>query len=192
MAWDTERTRQLLLTAAIDDFAARGLAGARVDAIARAAGVNKERIYQYFGDKQGLFEQALLHSLRDMLEATPIDGQGARSIGEWAGRLFDHLHAHPALARLLAWESLERDQPVAAGERLHSCTQKVEALQRVLPQLDAAAAGHLLLTTVTLTASWFSLGNLAGVMFRERPADAERRSALVIQVTAIAHGAAAE
>jgi AcrR family transcriptional regulator len=44
MAWDTERTKALLLAAATEEFSEKGLAGARVDRIAAAAGVNKERI----------------------------------------------------------------------------------------------------------------------------------------------------
>ena len=59
MAWDTERTKRLLLDAATAEFSAYGLAGARIDRIAATAGVNKERIYQYFGKKDELFAQVL-------------------------------------------------------------------------------------------------------------------------------------
>jgi AcrR family transcriptional regulator len=55
MAWDTAKTKRLLLDAAVDEFAAHGPEGARIDRIAAAAGVNKERIYPYFGGKQQLF-----------------------------------------------------------------------------------------------------------------------------------------
>jgi len=50
-----ERTRGLILEAATDEFSARGLGGARVDSIARAAGVNKRMLYHYFGNKEDLF-----------------------------------------------------------------------------------------------------------------------------------------
>ena len=46
-----EATRKKLLTAARREFANRGLAGARVDDIAERAGVNKQLVYHYFGDK---------------------------------------------------------------------------------------------------------------------------------------------
>ncbi|NJP82382.1 helix-turn-helix transcriptional regulator, partial [Streptomyces sp. AA8] len=55
MAWDTARTRQALLDAAVDEFAEHGFDGARIERIGTRAGVNKERIYQYFGNKQRLF-----------------------------------------------------------------------------------------------------------------------------------------
>ncbi|MYW04883.1 helix-turn-helix domain-containing protein [Streptomyces sp. SID3343] len=51
MAWDTARTKQLLLDAAVEEFAEFGPAGARVAKIAKRAGVNQERIHQYFGNK---------------------------------------------------------------------------------------------------------------------------------------------
>src|ERR1700743_4027097 len=48
-------TRQKLLAAARREFAASGLAGARVDEIAARAGVNKQLVYHYFGDKDALY-----------------------------------------------------------------------------------------------------------------------------------------
>lgn len=52
---DPGRTRVQILDAATDEFSARGLGGARVDSIARAAGVNKRMLYHYFGNKEALF-----------------------------------------------------------------------------------------------------------------------------------------
>lgn len=51
--------RGALLRAAIAEFAAQGEAGARTDAIARAAGVNKALLHYYFGTKQALYAAAL-------------------------------------------------------------------------------------------------------------------------------------
>jgi len=45
--------------AAQDEFAAKGLAGARVNVIARESGANKRMIYHYFGSKEGLYQAAL-------------------------------------------------------------------------------------------------------------------------------------
>lgn len=64
MAWDTARTRQLLLDAAVEEFAEHGPEGARVARVATRAGVNKERIYQYFGNKQKLFVAVLESELQ--------------------------------------------------------------------------------------------------------------------------------
>ena len=48
-------TRKKLLSAARREFAKSGLAGARVDEIAARAGVNKQLLYHYFGDKDALY-----------------------------------------------------------------------------------------------------------------------------------------
>lgn len=53
---DAERTRAALLDAALEEFAAKGLAGARVSEIADRAGVNKQLISYYFGGKEGLYQ----------------------------------------------------------------------------------------------------------------------------------------
>ncbi|HEY3483203.1 MAG TPA: TetR family transcriptional regulator, partial [Streptomyces sp.] len=48
---DAAETKRRLLAAATEEFAERGIAGARVDRIAAAAGCNKAMIYSYFGSK---------------------------------------------------------------------------------------------------------------------------------------------
>lgn len=53
---DPERTRQALLDAALTEFAAKGIAGARVSEIAARAGVNKQLISYHFDGKQGLYD----------------------------------------------------------------------------------------------------------------------------------------
>lgn len=50
-------TRTRIFEAATREFSEKGFAGARIDIIAREAGINKQRIYAYFGDKEGLFVQ---------------------------------------------------------------------------------------------------------------------------------------
>jgi len=52
-------TRQRILDAAAREFAANGLAGARTEAIASAAGVNKALLYYYFDSKDALYRAAL-------------------------------------------------------------------------------------------------------------------------------------
>src|SRR5208283_3726401 len=54
-----ERTRERILSAALKEFAANGFAGARVDAIARRAAINKRMLYHYFGNKEHLFREVL-------------------------------------------------------------------------------------------------------------------------------------
>ena len=67
-------TRRKILDAAVDEFAAHGYAGARVDRIAAAAGVNKRMIYHHFGSKLGAFEAAL----SDQVSGVDLTGKLAR------------------------------------------------------------------------------------------------------------------
>jgi TetR/AcrR family transcriptional regulator len=54
-----EQTRKAILGAAIAEFSAHGLSGARTEAIAEAAGANKALLYYYFKSKNGLYEAAI-------------------------------------------------------------------------------------------------------------------------------------
>src|SRR5258708_1798726 len=60
---DLNRTRRLLMKAALTEFAAKGFAGARTDAIARKAGVDERMIYYCFETKEGLYRGALRSKL---------------------------------------------------------------------------------------------------------------------------------
>ncbi|MFB7666358.1 TetR family transcriptional regulator [Kitasatospora sp. NPDC056138] len=133
MAWDTAKTKRLLLDAAVDEFAAFGPEGARIDRIAAAAGVNKERIYPYFGGKRQLFAAVVQRELEQLAAAVPLTEPDGRTVDvpEYAGRVFDYHLAHPHLLRLLQWEALyaEADGPVAGEEqRAAHYAEKVAAL----------------------------------------------------------------
>ncbi|WP_243437123.1 TetR family transcriptional regulator [Streptomyces sp. FH025] len=110
MAYDSSATRERILAAAAAEFAAHGVAGARVDRIAAQAQANKRAIYDYFGDKARLFAAVLEHLLADLAQAVP---PGDDDLPAYAERLFDYHRAHPEALRLLMWEALELgDQPV--------------------------------------------------------------------------------
>jgi AcrR family transcriptional regulator len=188
MAWDTEATRRRLLEAGARQFAEHGYAGARVDAIGRDAGVNKERVYRYFGDKRGFFEAVLTRALTGLLDGSRLDGSGPAVIGEFAGWLFDRFGAYPALPRLLAWESLELDGPVDVASRVSVCSSNARSIQRALPGLSAEEAEHVLLSTVTLVAGWWLLDGVRDAALTGDRSDRRRRSLIVSQATALASG----
>ncbi|MDQ1295820.1 MAG: hypothetical protein QG608_3707 [Actinomycetota bacterium] len=108
------RTRQLLLDAAREEFAAHGIDGARVDRIAALAGVNKQRIYAHFGSKEGLFDEVVRGALDEIAQAVPPEGD----VVEYIGAVFDFHQEHPYLLRLLLWEALHyRQHPLPDEER---------------------------------------------------------------------------
>jgi AcrR family transcriptional regulator len=73
MPWDSQATRRRLLEAAIMEFSAYGIAGARVDRIASAAKANKQAIYAYFGGKDALFAAAFEDRIRDFHASVLFD-----------------------------------------------------------------------------------------------------------------------
>ncbi|MFK4099091.1 TetR family transcriptional regulator [Streptomyces sp. NPDC019531] len=129
----SEETRARLLVAARAEFAEAGMSGARVDRIARQAGVNKERIYGYFGSKEQLFTEVIAEALGD--HAGQV-GLPYGDLGEYAGRIYDFHLANPELTRLMMWEALYyRDQPLPDDKvRAAHYTAKVAAV--------AEARGH--------------------------------------------------
>lgn len=112
MARDPASTRAALLDAAREEFAAHGIAGARVDRIADRAGVNKQRIYGHFGSKEELFEIVLAEAIREL--AGILADQPQSDPGAFVGRIYDYHQEHPTLLRLLLWQALQSTESKSA------------------------------------------------------------------------------
>ncbi|WP_227984430.1 TetR/AcrR family transcriptional regulator [Nocardia spumae] len=175
MAWDIERTQRLLLDAAAVEFSARGLAGARVDRIAAAAGVNKERIYKYFGTKDQLFATVISREVGALGDAVRLEGEGPEAVADYAMRFFDHLCDAPALARLLCWEGLESAVPVAESARHDSMRGKIGDIRRAVPELSESVAREVLSTVLSLCYSWQTLPTLDRLVTGDATPGADRR-----------------
>ncbi|MFD3327921.1 TetR family transcriptional regulator [Streptomyces sp. NPDC058701] len=153
MARDSSATKARLLDAAFSEFAAYGIAGARVDRIAEAAQANKRLIYVYFGNKEELFDVVLRRALEDGSESVPFSPE---NLPGYAGAVFDHLVARPALMRLVLWKQLER--PGSAPAEAESYRGKIAAVERaqqagaVDPALDAV---DVLTLVMSLSQAWF-------------------------------------
>ncbi len=83
-----------IVAAARDEFAKRGLAGARVEQIARRAGVNKQLVFYYYHSKRGLFQAVLTQA------ATELEGALA-ALALPAGRAQSGAAFAPAIKRLV-------------------------------------------------------------------------------------------
>jgi AcrR family transcriptional regulator len=105
MARDAQETRRRLLEAASQEFAQRGIAGARVDRIAEVAGTNKAMIYNYFGNKDQLFETVFNEQVVKTVNDVPLDPD---DLPGYAGMLFDYHQTRPEALRLFIWNMLER------------------------------------------------------------------------------------
>src|ERR1700709_2075594 len=98
--------RRRLVQAALAEFAAHGIAGARIDRIAKAANCSAGLVYTYFGSKEELFSAAFDCLIETWLEEAPITPD---NLPEYAGKLFDGYEDHPEVARFLTWHRLESD-----------------------------------------------------------------------------------
>jgi AcrR family transcriptional regulator len=134
---DSAATKRRLLAAATDEFASRGIAGARVDRIAVSAQANKRLIYDYFGDKDGLFDAVLDAHREQIIGAVPMHPTDPSA---YAGDLFDYVVGHPDLLRLVTWARLEgRLGPVAQARSMQSYRLRLAAIE------DAQRHGHVTL-----------------------------------------------
>jgi TetR/AcrR family transcriptional regulator len=118
---DAEVARQAILDAAEEAFAENGFDGARVDAIAGASGYNKSLLFQYFGDKLGLYVEVIKRADRELTELQTIlfaplveDEIITESAHTFKALLetivtvlFDYLVAHPRFVRMMLWEQAE-------------------------------------------------------------------------------------
>ncbi|HEV2490279.1 MAG TPA: TetR/AcrR family transcriptional regulator [Candidatus Acidoferrales bacterium] len=102
---ENPETARRILAAAEKSFAAHGLAGARTDAIARAAGVNKAMLYYYFGSKQQLhravFENLFGQASRLIQAKTPPHASPREAIVAFVDGYFAFRVAYPNYARLM-------------------------------------------------------------------------------------------
>ncbi len=124
---DAEGARLAILDAAEGIFAANGYDGARIDAIAAAAGYNKSLIFHYFGDKLGLYAEAIRRADNEMTalqvrmlaplladETIATNAPAFKALLEKiVGTLFDYLVEHPRFMRMLVWEQAEGWQTYA-------------------------------------------------------------------------------
>ncbi|WP_106253130.1 TetR/AcrR family transcriptional regulator [Allonocardiopsis opalescens] len=176
---DTTATRRALLDAGRAEFVRHGLAGGRTDRIAALSGVNKQRIYAYFGSKEGLFTAVITDALNDLLEVVPLP-EDAGSAGELASRYVEAVsgyhRAHPDLLRLLQWEALELPpEHGRTAERAAKYRGKVDGLARRLG-IPPDQAAPLLFGLVGLAAWPHAVPQLAALVFGEDAATASGRA----------------
>ena len=105
-----EESRAAILQAAAQEFAEHGIAGARTDAIAREARVNKALLYYYFKDKETLYAAVLdeaFSGLKNSVFAVLDSDLPAREkMLAYAGAYFDFIAANQLYPRLMQREMM--------------------------------------------------------------------------------------
>ena len=81
--------REAILSAALDEFSIRGFEAARLDDVARRAGVAKGTIYLYFRDKESLFQELIRTMLAPLVGTIEAMGEADVPIALLADRIVD-------------------------------------------------------------------------------------------------------
>jgi TetR/AcrR family transcriptional regulator len=122
-----DQTRTRILDAAIGEFSENGLAGARTEQIAEAAGVNKALLYYYFKSKQALYSAALEVVADRVVSRSLASMQSGRTAGErivqFALNHFDRIHSQRAFQSLMQQELMRLREGETSG--LQSLVKKV-------------------------------------------------------------------
>ncbi len=148
------QSQERILEAALEEFAAKGFAGARVDVIARRARINKRMLYHYFGDKEGLFREVLRRKIAERsawLASAPEDP--VERLPVW----FELACRDRNWIQLLEWEALQWGEGAVIDEerRRESVALAVERVRQMqmkgllAPEFDS---GQLMLSMMALTA----------------------------------------
>jgi len=110
---ENNEARERILKASVKIFAEKGFDGARMDSIAKTAGVNKALIYYYFKSKKELLdtlvsnfllqsEELILQLIRD------FDFRSNQNTAEIFEQVFQYLSAHEDVIRLIMLETLKK------------------------------------------------------------------------------------
>jgi TetR/AcrR family transcriptional regulator len=120
-SYDAARTKGIILDAAEEAFAELGYSAARIDGIAKASGYNKSLIYQYFGDKLGLYTEVVKRAdqIGDQVTGKAIanflkneelttDPKVFREFLEtFTRQTYEFLQEYPRYLKILFWEAAE-------------------------------------------------------------------------------------
>ncbi len=117
-----EQSRAAILKAAVREFAQEGVAGARTDAIAQSAGVNKALLYYYFKDKEALYDAVLDHvfgGVRAAIhEALSRPLPPREKLAGYVCAHFDYIASNPLYPRIVNAEFLRAGKHPSRLERI--------------------------------------------------------------------------
>jgi TetR/AcrR family transcriptional regulator len=166
-------TRAAILDAAGRVFAEGGLAGARTDAIAAAAGVNKAMLYYYFKSKRRLYEAVVEEYFaelnREALAVLTAPGPAGEILMQYVSAYFDFISERRRYAPLFQQMMLTGGPPLERVVRRHFAPRSV-ALDRLLErgmrsgEFRRADRSHTALSIVALIVFYFSAARVLQVL----------------------------
>jgi AcrR family transcriptional regulator len=170
-------TSRRILDAATEEFAARGIAGARIDRIISAARTNKAQLYGYFGSKDGLFDAVIADCVDSFTNAVPFD---VDDLPGWAAGLYDENLRRPDLVRLITWLRLER-RPTGLISSDVEHEPKLEAIAKAQAagRLRPGSPLDLLALVIAMACTWSPASGIYTATADEPATDHDRRRAML-------------
>jgi TetR/AcrR family transcriptional regulator len=171
------RTRERILAAALAEFSAKGLAGARVDEIARRARVNKRMLYYCFGNKQDLYREILRRKFGEragFVDSIPPDLGGAiLHIYRSGGDDIDFV-------RLMEWEAIDPGKgPLIAESERRALFEKTIAALRIVQRNgdlpENVNLSQLLISMIALAVFPLAMPQMIHLISGMKPTDARFR-----------------
>lgn len=169
---DAASTRRKLLIAARQEFARNGLAGARVVDIAAQAGVNKQLVYHYFGDKDAIYSAVLewiYDEIRRYGNALKLQGLSPdRAIRKLIESSFDYLAGHPDFILLLNDENRSGATRAQASIRLTEMNSPLPGM--IAKTLAQGVRAGIFRKGINATQLFISIAGLSYFYFSGMPA----------------------
>jgi AcrR family transcriptional regulator len=179
---DPETKKQQLFAAALAEFAEFGLAGARIDRLAKRAEISPGLVYSFYAGKEQLFDAVFDQIVELTLSEVPLD---AADLPGYAARLHDAGQASPGAIRFLTWYALERGDMAGRPATARAMADKaaaIEAAQRAGQVSAAMPAAQLLALVLTIAGMWTQPGEDVRTLVPED----QRRQAVIDAVTRLA------
>jgi AcrR family transcriptional regulator len=130
--------RRLLIEAARDVFNDRGYSGASTREIADRAGVSETLMFRYFGNKPGLFREAMVLPFVEFVEQFIASRKASIGTGDpealsrqFIGELYDLFRSHRALAALLFAADVHVESELSASGVLDDVREQIEKLVKI-------------------------------------------------------------
>jgi TetR/AcrR family transcriptional regulator len=167
---NSEETRAVILDAAERIFAQAGLDGARTDAIAAAAGVNKAMLYYYFKSKAGLYGAVLEANAREFHRRAEevLAGRGSAGaiIQRYVSNHFDFIGARPYYPRLFQQLIMAGDRRVEQIIRSHFMPLSARLMKLIehgirTGEFRSLDPRHTVISLIALTVFYFNTAPMA-------------------------------
>ena len=190
-----EQSRAAILQAAIEEFSEEGVAGARTDAIARSAGVNKALLYYYFKDKEALYDAVLdqvFGGLRAAIHnalSQPLPPK--QKLASYVRAHFDYIASNPLYPRIVQAEFLRAGREASRLQRIAQDFFRPVFLELSALLEEGAKSGefrsvdpvHFIPSMISVIVFYFNTAPIMKVMTGADPMSphrlAERRAAVL-------------